>query len=87
MSLLALIREESIAVNARLAGDAYEYLTDEILRDARLGAECGVYSVTNYSHDKRQDALLALQLQGFDARFENESHGSISVSWLPRHPR
>lgn len=87
MSLLTLIREETIAANAAAGGEAYKYVTEQMLLDARSGAHSGKYTVTDFPREERVGALAALQMQGFSAGFENESHAVIYVYWCPRHPR
>lgn len=85
--LLQAVREEAIATNINTGGAAYAYVAQEIRKDARAGAEKGNYVVTDFPHAERSGALQALKMQGFNAGFDNESHGSIWVSWVPRHPR
>jgi hypothetical protein len=87
MSLLTLIREETIVANAAAGGEAYKYVTEQMLIDARSGAHSGKYLVTDFPQTERTGALLALQMQGFNAGFQDESHRVIYVYWQPRHPR
>lgn len=87
MSLLTLIREQAIHANVQQAGEAYKYLTEAIQKDAKNGANRGQYSVEQFNHVERTTSVKALQLQGFQADFTDESHRDVFVSWLPRHPR
>lgn len=87
MSLLTLIREETIAANAATGGEAYKYVTEQILLDARSGAHSGKYTVNDYPREEREGAVKALQMQGFNAGFENEAHMVIYAYWCPRYPR
>ena len=87
MSLLTLIREQSIAANVAVAGEAYKYVTEQMLLDAKSGAHNAKYSVEDYPMIERTNTVLALQMQGFNCDFQDESRRIIYIYWKPRHPR
>lgn len=87
MSLLNIIREEAITINVRDGGEAYKYVTEQMLHDAKSGAHEGHYALTDFVVAEREPTVMALKLQGFNCCFQNESHRDIWVSWLPKHPR
>lgn len=87
MSLLTLIREETIVANVAVAGEAYKYVTEQMLLDARSGAHNARYSVEDYPMIERTNTVLALQMQGFNCGFQDESRRIIYIHWVPRHPR
>lgn len=87
MSLLTLIREETIVANVAVAGEAYKYVTEQMLLDARSGAHNARYSVEDYTMIERTNTVRALQMQGFNCDFTDESRRFIYVYWVPRHPR
>lgn len=87
MSLLNIIREASIVANVAVAGEAYKYVTEQMLLDAKSGAHSAKYSVEDYPMIERTNTVLALQMQGFNCDFQDESRRVVYIYWVPRHPR
>lgn len=84
MSLLTLIREQSIFTNVQNGGEAWKFITENIQSAAKAGWSDIKITVSSQNPEEVKASLTALKLQGFYASFEDEGHRSIHVSWMPR---
>ena len=87
MSLLTLIREETIIANVAVAGEAWKMITECVRSAAKAGDHNTRITVTSQNPEEVKASLKALQMMEFYADFQNEGHREIYVSWQPRHSR
>lgn len=87
MSLLTLIREETIIANVQKGNEAWKMITQCMQSVAKVGDHNIRITVSSQNPEEVQASVKALQLMGFYADFQNEGRREIYVSWMPKHPR